>query len=76
MFCTAISRKPAATRAGPRVSPVAAAIRPASSANFRSVARTSSGWSPAGPKTRGKYAGWTRPSKALASVTVSGPPWP
>lgn len=74
MFCTAISRNPAATSAGPRRSPVAAVIRSDSSANFASVAFASSGWSPVGPKTRGKYAGWTRPSSTLASVTVSGPP--
>ena len=37
-------------------------------------ASASSGWSPSGPNTAGKWAGWMRPSMTLASVTVSGPP--
>ena len=40
----------------------------------RGPASSSSGWSPSGPNTAGKWAGWMRPSITLASVTVSGPP--
>ncbi len=71
MFCTAISRNPAATSAGPRLSPVAAVIRPASSANFLSLparraagprsGRRPGGNTPAGP---GRAARWRRSRSA------------
>lgn len=56
------------------VVPVSAAARAASSAKRARTTSASSGWSPSGPKTAGKWAGWMRPSITWASVTVSGPP--
>lgn len=74
MLATAICRKPSATCSGVRSSPVLRAMAAVRPANRRRTTSVSSGWSPAGPKTWGKVAGWIRPSITLASVTVSGPP--
>ena len=74
MFCTAISRNPAATCSGPRWPPVACSISRLSDANSDLVISVSGGWSPISPNTRGKCPAWMRPSSRLASVTVSGPP--
>ena len=72
MLATAIARKPAATSSGER-----SAVPPTSAASAAKRVRTtdaSSGWSPDGPNTCGKWLGWMRPSMTLASVRVSGPP--
>ena len=75
MLATAICRYPSATCSGVRSSPVRSRIsRGEVGEAVAGRAASSSGWSPSGPNTRGKWAGWMRPSMTLASVTVSGPP--
>ncbi|CKQ02909.1 Uncharacterised protein [Mycobacterium tuberculosis] len=74
MFATAIRRYPSATCSGDRSSPVRAAMSAARSVKPRRTVPASSGWSPEGPNTDGKWVGWMRPSITLASVTHSGPP--
>ena len=54
--------------------PWPARSRPPARANFSRTTAASSGSSPRGPNTFGKYAGWILPSITLQSVTASGPP--
>jgi hypothetical protein len=57
-----------------RAAAIADLLGRARQANFSARCPASSGSSEFGPKTAGKWAGFSLPSMTLQSVTVSGPP--